>query len=417
MKKAIVLLLMFCTIAIWLYGNLEEKAGIAPSFLPACEGISYHNSNELPFGAKMGKFIKENSVEAKNYRIKKIVIDPGHGGRDNGCSGKNSKEKVIALNIAKKLGAAIEYKFPDVQVIYTRKKDVFIPLHKRAKIANEHQADLFLSIHCNYISKAAHIRGSETYVMGLHTAEENLEVAKRENEAILMEENYEQNYAGFDPFSSEGHIFLSMYQNAYLEQSIRFAEQIEQRIKSYAGRKSRGVKQAGFVVLRQTAMPSVLVETGYLSNSSDNTYLLTSKGQQKIANAIFRAFKAYKNEIETPMTGASIVQTSIATSESYNANPAPETEKDQIVFRVQLASSKVKVDISQSKWQKMPYPYSIHHENKAYKYQAGDFNQFSEALHAQRKLKKEGFPDAFVLAYKNGKRMSLKTARELTSKS
>ncbi len=245
----------------------------------------------------VGKVNYPGDFAKNDYRIKTVVIDAGHGGHDPGCLGGSSQEKHIALAVSKRLGAAIEEQFPEVRVILTRDKDVFIPLHERAQIANRHSADLFISIHCNYFPNRESISGSETYVMGLHTAEHNLEVAKRENSVILLEDDYERNY-DYDPNSPEGHIMLSMFQNAYLEHSILFAEKVESKISSDAERRSRGVKQAGFVVLKETAMPSVLIETGFLSNKQEERYLMTAEGQQRIAEAIVAAFGEYKRTVE-----------------------------------------------------------------------------------------------------------------------
>ncbi|MCB0688117.1 MAG: N-acetylmuramoyl-L-alanine amidase, partial [Saprospiraceae bacterium] len=196
--------------------------------------------------------------------VKKVVLDAGHGGKDGGCSGKNSKEKDIALDITLRVGQLIKKHHPDVEVIYTRKMDEFIPLHERAAIANRNEADIFISIHCNTTAKRNSALGTETFVMGLHRAEDNLMVAKRENSVITQENNYEQHYDGYDPNSDEGHIMLSMYQNAFLDQSIALANLIEEEFKNHGQRVSRGVKQAGFLVLRNTVMPSVLIEAGFL---------------------------------------------------------------------------------------------------------------------------------------------------------
>lgn len=265
------------------------------------------------------------------FRIKTIVIDAGHGGKDPGCLGGHSHEKHIALAIALQLAEKIEAKYPDVQVILTRDQDVFIPLHERAAIANRNQADLFISIHCNYMPGSTATRGSETYVMGLHTAEHNLDVAKRENSAILLEEDYEQNY-DYDPNSPEGHILLSMFQNVHLEHSILFAEKVENHFSITAQRKSRGVKQAGFVVLKETAMPSVLVETGFLSSPKEEAFLMSEPGQSLVANAILQAFIEYKNvleaEGESPATTYDPVATTTPPVEqppaaTYTAPPPP----------------------------------------------------------------------------------------------
>lgn len=278
-----------------------------PDAFPTISTCSHDQHLEVAL-TKNGKFIKDCTISTPNcsfyrlnsgnpYQIKKIVIDPGHGGRDHGCTGHGSKEKHLALQIAKRLGRLVHYVYPEVEVIYTRSTDVFVPLYRRAEIANQAQADLFISIHCNAISTSK-IYGSETYVMGLHTAEENLKVAKRENASILLEDNYLENYGGYDPNSDEGHIFLTLFQNAFLEQSIQFAQAIEDEIHAHAGRKSRGVKQAGFMVLRQTTMPSVLVETGYLTNAQDQAFLASDGGQIKMAESIFNAFRIYKRRME-----------------------------------------------------------------------------------------------------------------------
>jgi len=230
-------------------------------------------------------------------KLDKIVLDAGHGGKDHGCSGSHSKEKFIVLDIAKKLGALIRFYHPEIEVIYTRDTDVFLPLDTRIGIANKSQADLFISIHANYISKN-YVRGTETYVMGLHRAEENLAVAKRENAVILHESDYENTYGGYNPNSSEAHILLSMYQNAYLDKSINFATKVENSFASRTILKSRGVKQAGFLVLRKATMPSALIETGFLSSHEDEAYLLSQKGQDEVANAILKAVTEYKREVE-----------------------------------------------------------------------------------------------------------------------
>ena len=245
------------------------------------------------------KVIKQFIKEGNPYKIKTVVIDPGHGGHDPGCSGSNSREKHLALAVGKRLKLLFNETYPEIKILMTRDRDVFIPLHKRAALANRNQADLFISIHCNFMPGSAATRGTETYVMGLHTTDHNLNVAKRENSAILLEEDYEKNY-DYDPNSPEGHIMLTMFQSAHLAQSILYAEKAEQQMKLTAGRKSRGVKQAGFVVLKETTMPSVLVETGFLSNKYDQSFLKSEAGQMKIAKSLLEAFTAYKAIVESP---------------------------------------------------------------------------------------------------------------------
>ncbi len=370
----------------------------------------------IPFGAAMGKYIKQKLSDEENYQIKTIVIDPGHGGIDSGCSGKHSKEKKIVLKLAKKIGRQIKAKYPHIRVIYTRKTDVFIPLYQRAAIANENQADLFISLHCNAI-RSPNIKGSETYVMGLHTADENLQVAKRENASILLEEDYQRNYDGYDPNSPEGHIILSMYQNAHLAQSILFAEKIEQQMKHHVQRRSRGIKQAGFVVLRATAMPSVLVETGYLTNSSDERFLNSDAGQNKVANAITKAFSSYKASVETksaegvtkadaPQQSAALKSNKIRYTKTEGAAP--------IQFKVQLASSVRLLNTSSAKWQKIAYAVEIKEEEGIYKYLALGFDGLKTATKAQKRLQKAGFSQAFIVAYRDGRRIPLEDAKQLS---
>ena len=236
-------------------------------------------------------------LEISKYTLRTIVIDAGHGGKDPGCHGKSTEEADIALSVALELGRVITENMPGVKVVYTRKKDEFVELHDRAAIANKNKADLFISLHCN--SGPTDIAGTETYTMGLHTAEGNLEVAKRENAVILKEENYKKKYDGFDPNSPQAHIMFSLYQNAYIGNSLAFASKIENQFQARLGRSSRGVKQAGLLVLWKTSMPSVLVEIGFLTNAKEEKYLNNKTNQVYIASGIYRALKDYKAEIET----------------------------------------------------------------------------------------------------------------------
>jgi N-acetylmuramoyl-L-alanine amidase len=234
--------------------------------------------------------------ERKDTTIRKVVIDAGHGGKDVGCNGKVSKEADVALKIALELGNTIEKNLPDVKVIYTRKNDTFVELIDRAGIANKNKADLFISIHCN--AGPSHAHGTETYTMGLHTSEGNLQVAKRENSVILQEANYKEKYNGFEPNSPQSHILFSLYQSAYIDNSLRFASKVEDQFKQKVGRTSRGVKQAGFLVLWKSAMPSALIEVGFLTNPQEEKFLNDDTNQSYIASGIYRAFKDYKQELE-----------------------------------------------------------------------------------------------------------------------
>ncbi|MFK8006672.1 MAG: N-acetylmuramoyl-L-alanine amidase [Saprospiraceae bacterium] len=371
--------------------------------------------------ASATNFGKDNQLDhftKLDYQLRTVVIDAGHGGHDHGCSGKHSKEKHIALNISKKLGRYIKGKFPKVKVIYTREKDVFIPLHTRAEIANKNKADLFISIHCNAMSTQKHlVRGTETYVMGLHNADENLVVAKRENEAILLEKDYEKNYHGFDPESPEGHIILAMVQNAFLEQSISFAEKVEYNFKNLAGRKSRGVKQAGFLVLRETTMPSVLIETGYLTHQSDEKYMKSKRGQDELAFAIFKAFQSYKREIEVdnattpaalPAKRLNPINSQKVLPKEKNVRSSNSVKNSKKTFKVQLAASTKSMKTNTSKWKKVKFPIEMKRENGNFKYLAGDFETLAEANAARKKMRRLGFKGAFVVAYQAGKRVKTK---------
>jgi len=239
-----------------------------------------------------------NNSNSKGYKVKKIIIDAGHGGKDSGALGRFSKEKDIALQIALELGKLIKKHMRDVTVLYTRQKDEFIPIYQRAHIANKNNADVFISIHCNAAEKNKTAQGIEIFTMGLETNSKNLAVTKRENSVILIEDNHKENYQGFDPKSPESHILFSLYQNAYTENSLKLAQNIESGFKKHTGRKSRGVKQDGLLVLWQTTSPSVLVEVGFISNPEEEKYLNQKIGQTKIATAIFEGFKKYKYDIE-----------------------------------------------------------------------------------------------------------------------
>jgi N-acetylmuramoyl-L-alanine amidase len=237
----------------------------------------------------------------KGVTLKTVVIDPGHGGKDPGAVAGNIKEKDIVLDVALLTGKLIKEKFSDVNVIYTREKDDFVRLDKRAEIANKNDADLFISIHVNYFS-SNNVNGAETFVLGTHRSKDNLKVAQMENSVILLEEDYTTRYEGFDPNSAESYIMFELIQNEFLEQSTFFADQLQKSFVSAARRKNRGVKQAGFLVLRQTTMPSVLVELGFLSNNIDKTYMLSDNGKRKMAQSIAGAFANYKHRVDSRST-------------------------------------------------------------------------------------------------------------------
>ena len=247
---------------------------------------------------------KADVEDNARHTIKTIVIDAGHGGKDPGALGKFSKEKDIALGIALKLGNYIERYLPDVNIVYTRKNDVFIELDERAQIANRNNADLFVSVHVNSTKeKVTTAIGTETYVMGLHKNQGNLDLAMRENSVIKYEDDFETSYGGFDPESDESYIIFKLFQNVFQENSIDLAERIENQFSSRVGRLSRGVKMAGLLVLWKTTMPSVLVEVGFITNPKEEVYITSEEGQAYIASGIFRAVRDYKNDVESINTG------------------------------------------------------------------------------------------------------------------
>lgn len=363
------------------------------------------------------------------YKIKKVVLDAGHGGKDPGCHGHHTHEKEIALAITLELGRKIEAAYPDVDVIFTRETDKFIALNERAAIANRNKADLFMSIHCNYISGRNRATGTETFVLGLHRAEDNLDVAKRENASILLEDDFEKTYEGFDPYSTEGHIILTMYQNAHLYQSIALATSIENAFKKLSHLPSRGVKQAGFLVLRETTMPSVLIETGFLSTDADENFLMKDENQVKVADAIFKAFSQYKKDVEKPLTETEYVDTKketgivkpepvVATTqktETATSGPKPKEvvvvtsntskpaiDPTQVTYRIQVAaSSKSTIDARYHSLDDL----EVIKEDALYKFVVGKFSSREEALTRLSALQASGFQGAFITVYKNGQRI------------
>ena len=239
-----------------------------------------------------------NNVNNKIYKVKKIIIDAGHGGKDSGAVGKISKEKDIALRIALELGKLVKQNMKDVSILYTRQTDVFIPIYQRACIANKNNVDVFISIHCNAVEKNKSAHGVEIFTMGLDKSMKNLAVTKRENSVILIEDNYKEHYQGFNPKLPESHILFSLYQNAYTENSLKLAQHIQMDFKQRSKRRCRGVKQDAILVLWQTSSPSVLVEVGFITNPEEEKYLNSKTGQIEIATSIFEGLKRYKLDIE-----------------------------------------------------------------------------------------------------------------------
>lgn len=383
-------------------------------------------------------------------RIDRVVIDAGHGGADPGALGKHSREKDIVLAIALKTGEYIEKNMPDVKVIYTRTTDVFIELYKRAQIANESHADLFISIHCNSSPKSAPF-GAETYVMGLHKSADNLEVAKLENAAILLESDYTANYEGFDPNSDEAYIVFNLYQNIFLEQSLALAVNVQHQFRERVGRNDRGVKQAGFLVLYRTTMPGVLIETGFLSNLAEESYLMSEEGQVYLASAIYRAFRDYKNGVENPaseiLTSAdkvkdqsplpkTPVEKTAGRPDKPAADPAPvekpvtkppdpvtaeksvakqsespAVHSDSIHFRVQFYTSPQKIPLNSQLFKGIQDAREYYHGG-LYKYTTGNEATHEKASALCKAVRSKGFSDAFVVAFQNETRITIDKAKQ-----
>ncbi len=333
--------------------------------------------------------------------IQKVVIDAGHGGKDPGTLArvhKHKNEKHIALAIAKKLGGYIKENYPKITVIYTRKKDIYLTLNQRAKIANKANADLFISVHVD-ASASKKAKGASVYVLGLHRTEDNLKVAMRENAVMLQEENYKTKYAGFNPKNPESYIIFSLMQNQYLNNSMIMAGFIDKHLKAKTKRKTKGVKQAGFYVLREVGMPSVLVETGYITNTSDADYLCSKKGQNKTALAIFNAFKDYKVFLESHTTD-------LEKNKNLEKDEHPNT-----YFTVQVLFSRQNI-ASKSKRFRGLSPIFKYKKKKGYYYTFGRTQDYKEALKMQQKARKV-IPDSYLIGIHNGQRVKEDKVRKI----
>lgn len=340
-----------------------------------------------------------------------VVIDAGHGGKDPGCVGTAAKEKDIALGIALKLGEKINKNHKDVKVIYTRDDDNFVELYERAKIANHNHADLFICIHVN-ANQSKTPRGVETYVMGLHKTNANLNVAKRENASILMEDNYETHYEGFNPNSDESYIALSLRQSAFLEQSLNFAAKVQKQFKTI-GREDRGVRQAGFLVLWRTAMPSVLIETGFISNPDEQKYLMEDKNQEDLATSIYKAFKEYKSEFDRKLKPGKGRKDRIAGDKGDKGHtikhPVPDNNLatgSEVFLKVQITSSLQPIPLKPEYFNGLT-GVSEYRSKGMYKYTIGSEKSMNEASRLQAFAREKGFADAFVVAFKGDERIPL----------
>jgi N-acetylmuramoyl-L-alanine amidase len=362
-------------------------------------------------------FAQKDLDEMLSAGIKTVVIDPGHGGKDPGCLGKHTKEKEVCLAIGLKLGKYIEEKYPHIKVVYTRKTDIFLELDERAKIANQNNADLFICIHANSAGPSAY--GAETYVLGLHRTESQQKVAERENSIIHFEDNVEK-YKDFD-LSPDAIIARQLQLAVYLDMSINFASKVQSQFKSI-GRHDRGVKQAGFLVLYKTTMPSVLIELGFLTNEAEEKFLKDTLNQMKMANSIFRAFQEYKSEIEgvnellvdaKSYKDALSKQSTKPDKEEKPAPPKPSpVDKNTLVFKVQVETSRSKIPPSDARFRGLSVDEYL--QDGLYKYTDGNFVYDLEAAKAHReKMVEMGFQHAFVVAFKGTERISMEEAYKM----
>lgn len=343
--------------------------------------------------------------------IKTVVIDPGHGGKDPGAIGTNKvKEKDVVLAVSLKLGDLIKKNYPNVKVIYTRSTDDFIGLAERATVANKAKADLFISIHSNVAGNAS-ARGFEAWVLGLHKSQAALNVAKLENSSILMEDGHNSKYEAFDPSDPDAYIGLSMRQNVFLDQSLMFADQIVKDAVNTIHVKSRGVKQAGFVVLYRTTMPAVLIELGFLSNVEEEKFLGNKDGQTKLATTIFNSFSKYKtrrDKVDGIISTPKIIETP-KEKETVKAETNTSSTKQPIQFRVQIATSKNKVETKSYNFKGMN-DVDMYISGKFYKYIVGSYTSLDEAKKRLNDVKEKGYSSAFIIAFEGDKRIGVKEA-------
>ena len=358
-----------------------------------------------------------------------LVIDAGHGGHDAGALGAMSKEKNINLNVALAFGRYVEANCPDVKVIYTRKTDVFVTLHERANIANRNKADLFVSIHTNALPKGKQARGLETYTLGMNRAEENFDVAKRENAVILYEKDYKQRYEGFDPNSSESYIMFEFLQDKNMAQSVELAKMVQKRTCASANRTNKGVRQAGFLVLRETSMPSCLIELGFITTFSEEQYLNTKQGVDALGYGIYQAFVDYRNKFDKSITvpfriGERMIEPQQSPQELVkdNTEQMPKQQGDETtgkeeqkespadtrqndgapVFKIQFLTATGKIRNGDKRLKDIE-DYDYYVDGKTYKYTVGCSENYNE-IYRLRKTILHKFPQAFIIAFKNGER-------------
>lgn len=375
-----------------------------------------------------------------------LVIDPGHGGHDAGARGAISMEKNINLTVALRFGKYVEQNMPEVRVIYTRKQDVFIPLHERANIANRANADLFISVHTNALPAGKVARGFETYTLGMHRAKDNLDVAMRENSVISMEKGFEQTYEGFDPKSSESYIIFEFIQGKNMERSVDLARMIQRSVCDGGCRPDKGVHQAGFLVLRETSMPSCLIELGFITTPDEERLLNDNAKVDDIAKGIYEAFAKYKNKydrsVSVPYRAANRQESTLPkiVPDSYKeeaenrrvkkqepvrktraaktddsdrkadtvASQSRNAPKDAPVFKLQIFVGNRNLRKGDAHF-KGETEFDSFQEGNLVKYTLGASTNYNE-IYRLRKEKMEKFPEAFIIAFKNGKKYDVNQA-------
>ncbi|WP_072402606.1 N-acetylmuramoyl-L-alanine amidase family protein [Flaviramulus basaltis] len=350
-----------------------------------------------------------NKSEIKHSKEFVVVLDAGHGGKDPGNLGNGYREKDIALKVVLAIGKELE-KNPNIKVLYTRKSDVFVDLFVRGKIANKANADLFVSVHCDSHTSQAY--GAGTFVLGTHRNQTNFEVAKKENSVIFLEDDYEKNYAGFDPNSPESVMSILVSLEEYLDQSIQLASLIQNNFSNKLNRKNRKVKQAGFIVLHQTVMPSVLIELGFLTNKNEGAYLNSKNGQNEMSTAIVNAILEYKKRLDENIGNDYSVDDDI---EEINEFEDDTTQSiSDVVFKIQIAASSKALETK-------PYNFkgletiSRLKEGNLYKYFYGNTTNYQETKTLEDEARKKGYTSCFIVAYKDGKKIALIDAIKSTA--
>jgi len=374
--------------------------------------------------AMTGVSVEELNAQKRNFVL---VLDAGHGGRDPGAVGKISQEKNITLSVVKKVGSMVEQNMPDVKVVYTRKTDVFVPLEERANIANNHHADMFISVHTN-AAKSTSAYGAETYTLGLAKTQANLAVAMAENSVMMLEDDYKTRYQGFDPSSIDSYIMFEFMMDTYLDNSISFATDVQHQLTTNSNRHDRGVRQAGFWVLHRSACPSVLVELGFISNRQEELYMASEKGQQELAQSIYNAFLKYKRNYDrksgngsspaqrngTPEPSApSTSSTPPAASTTLPSSSVqhPLATSTLPVYKVQFLSSPTVLKPGSSVFKGVKDA-SYYQEGGLYKYTVGAETDFNKANQLKNEVRKK-FADAFVIAFLEDKKISISEAQKI----